>query len=68
MSLEPLYEYIVEVTGTSGNTMPVLTVANTKYHAREKVYKKLMHIQPDLEKYKMGVKSLAYKGKLHSLN
>ncbi len=68
MALEPLYEYIVEVTNVSGNTMPVNTLAHTKYHAREKVYARFKHLQPDQEKYTMGVKALAHKGGLHSLN
>jgi hypothetical protein len=66
MSLEPLYEYVVEIqTGLDEDgqesVLPVLTCARSEYEATEKVHTKMMHMYPDRSKYKFGIKKLVYK-------
>ena len=68
MSLEPLYEYMVQVEAIDGTTVSINTLAHTKYHARAITIGKFMHIQPDETKYSMGVKAHTSKRDLQVIN
>ena len=72
--LEPLYEFVVVITikgddmNDISSKLPVLTLAHTKYHAREKVHTKMMHMYPDINSYSFGTKALVYKPDPVALN
>lgn len=72
--LEPLYEFVVVITIRCESTnkiqsrWPVLTLAHTKYHARDKVHSKYMHMYPDLDDYSIGTRSLSSKPDPMALN
>lgn len=54
--IDTLCNYIVYVENKEGEVLSLKTLAYNKWHAREKVYSRLNHLQPDIYKYQFGVK------------
>lgn len=68
MALEPLYEYTVDVENVDGTQIAINVLAETKWAARQRAYAKWKHMQPDQEKYSMGVKAITKSSRHFSLN
>jgi hypothetical protein len=59
---------MVDVENVDGTSIAINVLAETKWAARQRAYAKWKHMQPNQEKYSMGVKVITMPSRHHSLN